>query len=187
MDILNQATVYITKNWFSRIEPEIEPELSPDGALMSLASTAKGRGTCVTISRTRSYALVEIYLEAYETYLIRKIETTTGAEQSSLRTSLEDYYRFVASFKIPSCVVGKNDAQILNNDDDGTFTIVDRYNSMYLRIANELTAAETKSIMRIILAEVKATTRTNLNELNNSIMDIIHVDPEFKMNMLTRR
>jgi hypothetical protein len=161
--------------------------LSPDGALMSLASTAKGRGTCVTISRTRSYALVEIYLEAYETYLIRKIETTTGAEQSSLRTSLEDYYRFVASFKIPSCVVGKNDAQILNNDDDGTFTIVDRYNSMYLRIANELTAAETKSIMRIILAEVKATTRTNLNELNNSIMDIIHVDPEFKMNMLTRR
>jgi hypothetical protein len=68
-----------------------------------------------------------------------------------------------------------------------TFTIVDRYNSMYLRIANELTAAETKSIMRIILAEVKATTRTNLNELNNSIMDIIHVDPEFKMNMLTRR
>lgn len=136
--------------------------------------------------------LAECYLESYEIYLIRKIERTTGIEQSSMRNSLEEYYRFIASFKIPTCVVGKNDTQIMYNDEDAGYDsdvdttdddqhiIIDRYNTLYHRIANELTNAQKNAINKRTLTEVKTTTKKNLRELNRSIMNIINVDEAFR-------
>jgi hypothetical protein len=136
--------------------------------------------------------LSECYLESYEIYLIRKIERTTGMEQASMRSSLEEYYRFIASFKIPSCVVGKNDTQIMYNDEDERYNVevdttdidqhvvIDRYNTLYHRIAKELTNAQKNAIFKRILAEVKTTTKKNLRELNRSIMNIINVDEAFR-------
>ena len=143
--------------------------------------------------------LVEIYLEAYETYLIRKIESTSGVEQVSMIIALEEYYRFITCFKIPSCVVNKNDTQILYNEDDDAYVVdvdkndisqhvlVDKYSNIYLRIAGELTAAKKRIVTRHILSEVKSTTKTNMKELNKSVMDIIKVDPQFQMHILTAR
>jgi len=144
--------------------------------------------------------LVSYNLENYEVYLIRKLEER--ATLGELTASLEDYYRFIATFRVMPWVHNKSDAQLLDSECGGAGEsdcgalggigslgigdneIACKYMRMYERIKDELTLAQRKLTARAVVDVIKTTTKTNIRELNKRIMGFLNVDEGFKQDVL---
>jgi hypothetical protein len=139
--------------------------------------------------------LVSYNLENYEVYLIRKLEER--ATLGELTASLEDYYRFIATFRVMPWVHNKSDAQLLDGECGGVAEsdcgalggigdneIACKYMRMYERIKDELTLAQRKLTARAVVDVIKTTTKTNIRELNKRIMGFLNVDEGFKQDVL---
>jgi hypothetical protein len=147
--------------------------------------------------------LADYYLDHYEKYLIRKLESVSGGklrqEHAGLLDSLKDYYRFICAFRVQSCTVGKNDTQILYNDEDPEYNedippheldkhiLVDKYGKLYSDIANATTKSQIKMLRKKVLEGVNTMTKKNMRELNRRVMDIISMDEGFQKNLLMNR
>lgn len=135
------------------------------------------------------------HLSYYEIYLIRKL--VSGDRTGELDECLRLYYHFIGCFEIYPYVFGKNDSMILFNKNDERYVeqversdieahrIVDKYNSMYLRIKGELTDGDRRVAMKDVMDILKSNHKINITELNKRIMDILRVDNEFKARLMT--
>ena len=141
--------------------------------------------------------LVSCRLEFYERYLIRKMESRKDlAGQMALKECLEEYYRFIATFNVKPCVVGKCDNQIMYNDDETGYEsdndagnanahrIVDKYFALYHRISTAMSESTRKALLKSVVDALKMSTKTNLKELNKRVMAILKVDEGFKNTLL---
>lgn len=141
--------------------------------------------------------LVACRLEFYEKYLIRKLEGGGSmASHAALRECLEEYYRFIGTFNVKPCVVGKSDCQIMYNDDDSsynsdvdssdveTFRIIDKYYAIYHRITTATPSSAKTACVKQVVDELKNSTKTNMKELNKRVMAILKVDEGFKQTIM---
>jgi len=126
--------------------------------------------------------LVSYNLEEYEAYLIRKLESRVALGE--FRSSLEDYYAFIAVFGIEPWVRNKMDAELLESDSYDGNEIACRYSALYGRVKDALTDAQRKTTARSVVDVIKTTSKTNIRELNKRIMGILNIDDGFKQAML---
>ncbi len=141
--------------------------------------------SCDEGTKTILYALVDYHHQKYEIAIIRFLEGSFPADHATAMQSLEDYYRFIASFDIPPSIRDKNDTQIMYNEDDKRYDdtilrqdihnhrIVDKYCDIYMKVSDSITAAQKKVLCKRVLDEIKTTSKKNIRELNNTIMDIV--------------
>ena len=142
--------------------------------------------------------IIDYFLQNYEVYLIRKMESTHCIqEKGSLAESLDTYYSFIASFGISPYIHNRADAQILYNEDDARYTdvvdrndsdafaVVDRYLKTYAHMKSALTDLEKKHNIKSVVDIIKTANKTNIRELNKRIMSILHVDEEFKQALMS--
>jgi hypothetical protein len=147
--------------------------------------------SCDEGTKTILYALVDYHLQSYEISIIRKLESgASGSDYAVCMKALEDYYRFIASFNIHSSLTDKNDTQVMYNTGDARCNnnipahdveyhrIIDKYTTMYRKIADDISASQRKTLCKRVLDEIRTTTKKNLRELNNTILDIIGSTPK---------
>jgi len=140
--------------------------------------------------------LVNYHLLYYEIYLIRKIHTESSFNRVQLKECLEKYYRFIACFGIKPNVHGKNDTQVLYNEDDERYNdriqrgsiedhrLVDEFHTLYLRILDSITEKDQREMTKEVLDIVKRNHKINIAELNKMILDVIRVDEGFRMKLV---
>lgn len=131
--------------------------------------------------------LVIYHLSYYEFYLIRKIDSGEPVQEH-----LETYYRFIACFDINPVVKGKNDTQILYNEDDerydatinrfnvSKFSISDRFQGIFTKVRETLTDSQKRETIREITDIMKSNHMLNIMELNKHVLEVLQVDQEFK-------
>jgi len=146
----------------------------------------KKTGICYIVETIVSYCL-----EYYEIYLCRKV-VSAKSDRPSLLESLESYYRFISTFNIEPYVKGKQDAQILYDENDENYDqgasrgdieahrLVDEYMALYMKAKNELSDTQRRATIKEVLEILKSNTKTNIRELNKRIMDIIRIDDDFR-------
>jgi len=156
----------------------------------------RDRGVEYIVDTIASY-----YLEYYEIYLIRKIESSkvTPVQKMALQTCLDEYYKFISTFKVSPFVRNKQDRDIFANDersdeddddnqeniaDVDSHRLVDKYNTLYQTASNATTDAQKKHILKSVVEVIKTSTKTNIRDLNKQIMSIIHMDEEFKTQVM---
>lgn len=140
--------------------------------------------------------IVSYYLEAYEIYLIRKLELPGNAglmEKPAIAASLEEYYKFISVFDVDPYVRGKVDRDLLQDDasdDEPTFhdveahRVVDKYNETYMRMKESASASFKRESVKLVVDIVKSNAKTNVKELNKCIFNAMKVDNEFKMKLI---
>lgn len=140
--------------------------------------------------------MVSNCFDYYELYLIRKLQNCRAANQAELEDSLEEYYKFTATFNIKPAVRGKCDAAVLHNPDESdyeddpfgdpveTHRIADKYNDMYERVKLALTSAQKRELVKSVVDIIKKSSKTNAKELNKSIANLIVRDENFKTLMI---
>jgi len=145
------------------------------------------RGAMYLVETIASYCL-----EHYEVFLIRKLESG----EQNYRERIEEYYRFISIFGVRPFVQGKADVQIMYNDDDPEYdddvdehdadahVIADRYQRLYAKIRDNTTSLQKRTTVKSVLDVIKATSKTNIRELNKRIMTILNMDDGFKESML---
>lgn len=132
--------------------------------------------------------LFENHLKYYEIYLIRKIELNNSV---NLLESLEKYYSFINTFNIYPVVRGRGDANILYNDDNENYIqnvdksdveghrIVDKYNSKYTTIRNNMTDSKKNATYKEVSSIVHQNIQNNLEIINQRIAELIQIEPDF--------
>jgi len=138
--------------------------------------------------------LVLYNLSFYEIYLIRKLVSGRCVQ---LEECLTMYYHFIGCFNIQPYVFEKNDSMVLFNESDIGYSdtsdksdieahrIVDKYNSMYLRIRNTLTDADRRSASKEVIDILKSNHKLNISQLNKHILEVLRVDEGFKTRMIS--
>lgn len=136
------------------------------------------------------------YLDAYECYLLRKIESSSVYEKKQATEHLEQYYRFIACFDITPYIVDKNNNQVLFNVDDERYhkfvssanihmhSIQDTWYSKYKKIKSEITLQEHNKVTRSVKDIIKRNTRNNVVELNKKMMELFQMDESYKTKVI---
>lgn len=141
--------------------------------------------------------IVYACLERYEVYLIRKLHNARIVEKPTFEHCLDVYYRFISTFDIKPYVHGKEDSQILYNEEDTNYCtssnrgdveahrLVDACYTRYNRIREEHTDVEKKNTIKEVFDIVKQNSKTSIQELNKMILQVLHVDKEFEKSLIT--
>jgi hypothetical protein len=125
----------------------------------------------------------EYYLDKYESYLLRKIRNTDNLmEKQKCNELLKEYYKFIACFEIDPFVKDHNDSDILNNSNNSSsdYQMQDTYYQFFQKVQENLTKGEITKMKREVAEIVKRNTKQNIHELNNRVLNLIHMDEEFK-------
>lgn len=138
------------------------------------------------------------FLNSYELYLIRmtKSPSVLSKQKQEYMEHLTEYYKFLGSFDVNPYIKGKNDNEILYNDNDDRyiekvndhewekFKIVDEYQKLYDQVCMGMTKSEINSIKRQVVDVVKTNSSKNIDELNKMIFDLFCTDMEFKESII---
>ena len=146
--------------------------------------------------------IVDYYLETYEIYLMRKL-TRGGSSIGDINVytkCLEEYYHFIGCFDIDPYCKGKYDNQIIFNSEDALFEIgpedsgeedgyliATRFTKMYNDIHGNITNTQRKSKQNEIQDILKSNSKSNLDELDKDIIDLVNIDAGFKENLFDGR
>jgi hypothetical protein len=129
------------------------------------------------------------YLNAYESYLIRKIynEELTFNTKQKYKECLQEYYKFLSCFDILPFVKDKSDGEILdseNNHDQSDFNIEEEWYAKYKQIDDGLNKSEQNKVKREICNIIKNNSKASILELNKRVMEIVQMDEEFKKEII---
>lgn len=133
--------------------------------------------------------LQAVYLERYECYLIRKIQS--GSEslhtRQRAREDLEEYYKLISAIDKKPYIFERCDSEIMYDTDDDRFgTGVDRYSieeefmPLYNKAKNQIHAKETNAIIKEITTILKRNTKNNVRQLDMKIRELFIKDEAFK-------
>ena len=134
------------------------------------------------------------YLQNYEIYLVRKLQTDTGPKQVAIGLALDTYYMFIGTFDIQPFVQGKRDVDVLFNNDDRdkavdfydieAHRVVDDCCQRFGRARESLSESQKKATSKEVLDIIKQTAKVNILELNKKIFDVLNIDTAFKAEMI---
>jgi len=136
------------------------------------------------IKKIQSY-----YLDAYECYIIRKInnESSNSRYSNELEDSLYEYYKFLAWFDILPYVYEKNDNKIIYNNDNNRYheycnkyNLSDNYYDKYKIILLKINKSEQNKVKRGIENIIRKNTKSFFLDLNKKLLDSFNNDSEFK-------
>lgn len=125
------------------------------------------------------------YLDAYECYLLRKLDdSSTGAHsRMQFKEHMLDYFKFLACFDISPYVADASDGDILKNNDN-SYDLQDQWYPKFKSIKESITVTESNKIKKEVKDIVKRNTKSNIIELNKLIMQVFNVDADFKENII---
>jgi len=149
------------------------------------------------------YVIQETYLDAYECYLIRKLEQCEGSSgKLMMRGGLEDllmeYYKFITCFSLKPFIRQRSDQFILSykivddgdseesdgsGDDepeDETFRISETYMNRFERITSDTSKTEVDRIKKDVFQIIKRNSKQNVLELNKRVSSLFHMEEGFK-------
>jgi hypothetical protein len=124
--------------------------------------------------------------DLYELYLIQQIKLINNPNnQSKLTTLLENYYKFIGSFKLNPFIKDKSDKEIMDDNkyDDDSYNIRDFFIEIYKTITNKLTKKEIAETYKDLLNILSKNSRKNLKDLNKKVTELFKMDTNFKDNM----
>lgn len=122
------------------------------------------------------------YLNSYECYVIRNIESNSQNNfhaKAEYRDRLVDYYKFLVCFDIKPFSSAHHDLENLLEED-----MAEKYYNLFLKTKEGVTARMCQQVQRKVYSIIKEANKTNIQDLNKSIMEIIKVDTEFKTKFL---
>jgi hypothetical protein len=129
------------------------------------------------------------YFNAYECYLIRNMMSSSVAisKKQEYKEFLQVYYKFLVAFHILPYEKRQHDNAILYNEDDdrreegrNVFTIEEEFLPLYNKIAKSITIGESNALKRSVLEIIKRNSLRNVEDMNNKLLDLINIDPDFK-------
>lgn len=124
-----------------------------------------------------------IYLDEYETYMIKKI--ITGKVQhliAKFKQQIEDYYKFIICFNLEPVVQDCCDAFILdlNQNGDKSYKISETYCNIYQKLKDTMKKGEKNNIVKKVTKIVKKMATHNKIELNRKFAALFGMDKEFE-------
>lgn len=122
------------------------------------------------------------YLDAYECYLLKKINFATAFNKQKFIELLSEYYKFIGCFDIDPYIKDHNNGKILNypNDNDNSFSIQEEYIKVYKNIYDNIPKSETNRFKKEVINIIKRNSQHNISELNKKMINLINIDEEFK-------
>jgi hypothetical protein len=169
------------------------------GNLLNILHEGEWRSFLVEAGVKRMIEIIqESYLDAYELFLVRRIEDSRGGlslvERSRCREYLEGYYGFISSFTLEPYVLDRPDAdvrlvpdrQLLEDRDDAekTYKISDRYHTIYHKIQSNLATGDVNRMKRTVVDIIKRNTKLSVEELNRKLTSLYRMDGQFKTNLV---
>lgn len=143
--------------------------------------------------RTLLTKIQEFYFDQYECYLIRKIEFSRmeGQRKQELKEHLHEYYKFIGCFDIDPYVKGKNDSEIIYNQDDERYDpfkeytdenteLPIRYANIYNKIRDETMKSQLNKIKKEVVDIIKKNSKKNIDDLNKKMVALFNMDEDFK-------
>jgi hypothetical protein len=129
----------------------------------------------------------ECLLNSYESFLMRKIKNNRSllVECQKSKELLIEYYKFIGAFEIYPFCKEQNDSEIDTNCKDCMYEYQEEFFPYYQKALDKLTKSEINTIKKDLLEIVKRNTHQNIHELNKRVLALIHIDEEFKVDMLT--
>jgi hypothetical protein len=142
--------------------------------------------------------IVDYFLEEYEKYLIRKMEspTVSSYQKAGLVECLGIYYTLLSCFQLEPYAKNHNDTQILFNPDDPRYQenipfsnveehrLTDKYTALYNSYASKVTRSIASKMKKDVIDVIKSNSTRNIKELNIKIVTLIQMDNEFKQTLL---
>ena len=126
------------------------------------------------------------YLDAYEIYLIRTIETTPSYREKARHLELlKEYYKFISSFGLPARVDDMTNGHILNNR-SVSLDLSERYWSIFAKIRDNQKRREVCKMKRDVIEIIKRNSNQCVEEMNKTVVELIHMDEKFKHIMLSK-
>ena len=122
-------------------------------------------------------------LDSYERYLIRKI---VNDKRADLTNKLQEYYRFIATLNLMPYACKDNidkrvdDRQLLEDNYRRGTTYIYQFYNMFLDIKREVTDMQRSMLFDIINDTIKGINEENISKLNQTIIDLIGMDEEFR-------
>jgi hypothetical protein len=139
----------------------------------------------------------DAYLDVYERYLIRLYQdASTGLQKkAAIKEKISEYYMFIACFDLQPYVQGRSDSDILYQDCDDvegsgafetieSFDLSDIWYPLYKRTKENLGPPYINKVKRDVSNIVKRNAKANSIELNKQVLSLIHMDEDFKTNVL---
>lgn len=139
-------------------------------------------GLLVLIGLMKSY-----FFNDYEMYLIRNLhDPASKVNRFILREHLEIYYQFLGFFNEKPAIGNQCDNDVLGfqikeNRDDW---LNETYSKVYQEIVEKIKTTEKNSIRTRLLRIIVSNTNQNIIELNNTLMDILKIDPDYRQKMV---
>jgi hypothetical protein len=144
------------------------------------------------------YHIQECLLNAYEVFLIRKMDSTITKHQDRARCRelLTEYYKFLAAFNIDPYVRGKNDFVLkypsndekhhiyVSPNDPSRYQIEERCMKVYRTCREEMKDVERNAFKKSILGILKLNTLKNIKELDKKVSALFTMDEDFKKILL---
>jgi hypothetical protein len=128
-----------------------------------------------------------VYLNAYEKYLIQKTEDTHSSYQARAKFEelIVEYYRFLVAFGVkPMSQTCLNDSELVPCMSRNNYDVKDRFSVKYIKVVDNMKQSEITKIGKEILDILKRNSKRNLEDLNRKMMSLFNMDDEFKTSIL---
>lgn len=141
------------------------------------------------------------YWNAYECYLIRKIDDIHVSHQDRQRfkESLQGYFEFLASIDMSPYIKGHkvSDCQILYSEDEpryrhepayddvDAYKLVDRFGRLFEVAKEQVSVKRREVMMRRLIDLIKRNTQRNVSELNKLVLNLVNMDTSFQQAMMS--
>ena len=125
----------------------------------------------------------DYYLNSYELYLIRKLcnPNVNTFDKQQIQELLIEYYKFIGSFDVVSCIKDMNDSEILNYEDmSENFEIHDKYDKLFKNTRDNLKRSDINRVKKEVVEILKRNSIKNIEEMNKRVLDLFQVDEGFK-------
>jgi hypothetical protein len=132
----------------------------------------------------------EYYWDSYEEYLIHQIYVAPEGLWEAQRSMelLEEYYKFLACFKVEPYAKNKSDALLgvtaMDSDEPDVFDTSETLMKQYRKLRDELRTGEVRDCRNKVLDILKRSTASNMETLNCKVLELFHMDPAFKQSVL---
>ena len=124
------------------------------------------------------------YWDAYECYLLRKLNSsTTGLNNVKMKELLIEYYKFIGCFDVEPFAKNKENVDVLgrpNRTSENPFSVCDEWYPIYIKTRDNIRKSEINAVKKIVLEIIRKNSDRNINELNKRVFELFNVDEGFK-------
>lgn len=119
------------------------------------------------------------YLDSYEKYLIKKLQSCNGFTHQQFKEDLKEYYSFIISFDLEPCCK-KRDDEVLDNNYMRTYTMSEQIYPLYKEVEKTIKKTEITEIRKTIYDIIKKNCFKNLKAFYMKLYNLICKDENFK-------